>query len=106
MQKKYYLILSSYYVDDEIRAKASTYYGSKDYECVYDNPDNVNVIKKSLENETVTDSNAELLLIGTTIIGMSLCDSIYVAKDWEQSDYCKVCHALAFSHGLEIVYES
>lgn len=54
----------------------------------------------------VTSFNTMLMLIGVSAISMSACCSVYVASDWEKDDYLKACHALAFAHGLEIVYES
>ena len=102
---KYYFILSPNDMTEDLRVKAEAYYGSKDYKYIADHPECMNAIKTSL-GEHGLHCNAKLLLIGSATIAMSMSDSIYVAKNWEDDDYCKVCHALAFSYGLEIVYES
>lgn len=104
--KKSYFILSPDTVDDAIKEKALAYYGEKDYKLVTDNEELMNAVKAAIDCNHGITCNTDLLLIGASSMSMSLSSSVYVAKNWEDSDYCKVCHALAFSHGLEIVYES
>lgn len=105
--KKYYFVLSPYGKGDELFTKAKQYYGEKDYELVQKHPDFFKGLNETVRSpgENVT-CNTNLLLIGISAMAMSLSDSIYVSKNWEDDDYCKFCHALAFSHGLDIVYES
>lgn len=105
MSKKYYFVLTPYENEDELISKAANYYGSKDYAPASDNPDFVDAMKKTLTDPN-TSFNVNLMLIGISAMAMSFCDSVYVSKDWEKDDCCKFCHALAFSHGLDIVYES
>lgn len=81
----------------ELRENASNYYGSREYEEIK----NVWETKPNIQ----ADFNAALMLIGATMMAIAQCDSIYVAKGWEDDNYCKACHALAFSHGVDIVYE-
>lgn len=104
--KKSYFILSPDAVDDTIKKKAMAYYGEKDYKLVTDNEEFITSVKAVINCNHGRTCNTDLLLIGASSMSMALSNSIYVAKNWEDSDYCKVCHALAFSHGLEIVYES
>lgn len=107
MLKKYYFVLSPSENLDELLEKASNYYGSKDYTFIGNDAMYYDAIKKVTAPDSVnTNTNINLLFIGTMLIAMSFCDTVYVAKDWESDDICKICHALAFSHGLEIVYES
>lgn len=108
MTKKRYFILTpgcSPERKEELINKASSYYGEKDYEPTSGNSDLCKLLKENLKELGNADCNADLLLTGMTIIGMSKSDSIYVAKDWEKEDLCKFAHMLAFSHGLDIVYE-
>lgn len=105
MFKKRYFILTSSDREDEILSKAANYYGSKEYEIVTETPEFMEIIKNVVKDSNQS-FNISLMIIGVTTVAMSLCDSVYVAKDWEQDDHCKFCHALAFSHGLDMVYES
>lgn len=108
MQKKRYFILapaSSPDRTDELKKKASSYYGSKDYEETTGNTDLKNLLKDILKELSNADCNADLLLLGITSIAISKSDSIYVSKDWEEEGTCKFAHMLAFTHGIDIVYE-
>lgn len=108
MQKKRYFILSPACTlerTEELKRKASAYYGSKDYEPVSGNTDLKNLLKDILGDLANADCNASLLLLGMTAITMSKSDGIYVSKDWEEEDVCKFAHMLAFTHGIDIVYE-
>lgn len=106
MTKKFYFVIAPIDAEHaELNAKAATYFGLKDYDCIQNDQKSFDVFKDFLNNREGF-FNANLMLIGVSGISMSLCDSVYVSKDWESDDYCKVCHALAFSHGLEIVYET
>lgn len=108
MSKKQYFILSPGTDSEriaELKSKALGYYGSKDYELSTNSADVRQLCSKSLEELAGGDANASMLLTGLTIMAMSKCDSIYVASGWDRDDVCKVCHMLAFSHGLELVYE-
>lgn len=107
MDKKRYFILSPSYNDDvrmkDLQGKALNYYARKDYEHVMIDP----IFHEKVRN-IVTDrenQNASLLLIGITAMALAQCDSLYVSRDWEKDDHCKFIHLLAFSHGLDIVYE-
>lgn len=105
--KSYYFILSPKEVSDALKEKAANYYGTKNYEYIAESSEFMNTIRDQIENTpTSLDINLDLLLIGVSAIAMAKSDSVYVSKDWENDDYCKICHAMAFSHGLEIVYES
>lgn len=108
MNKKRYFILSpacSPERTNELKEKAATYYGSKDYEETSGNSDLQKLLEDILKEIANADCNANLLLLGMTSIVMSKSDSVFVAKDWEEDDYCKFSHMLAFSHGIDIVYE-
>lgn len=108
MIKKQYFILSpasSVERIEEVKEKAKSYYGSKDYEETFDNVDLRKLLADILKELVNADCNGDLLLTGMSVIAMSKSDSVYVAKDWEQDDVCKVCHMLAFSHGIDLVYE-
>lgn len=104
-EKKHYFILSPTDRGDDILDKAATYYGEKDYEIVDGYAGLVKATHEMIKNPDAS-FNVFLMLVGISSVAMSYSDSIYVAKDWEESDYCKLCHALAFSNGLDIVYES
>lgn len=109
MTKKRYFILTPGCSPErkaELESKASAYYGTKDYEPTAGNSDLSELLKDILKELANADCNADLLLTGMTVIAMSKSDSVYVAKDWEQEDICKVAHMLAFTHGIDIVYES
>ena len=112
MAKKCYFILSPKYDDDkrmmELQNKAASYYGLKDYEDSLSGS-TLNGLMKLISDNYFKESNeynASLLFIGLSSIMIAKSDSIYVAKDWADDDYCKICHSLAFSHGVDIVYES
>lgn len=108
MTKKRYFILTpgcSPERKEELIKKASLYYGEKDYEPTSGNSDLGELFKNVLNELANADCNADLILIGMTALAMAKSDSIYVAKDWEKEDICKVAHMLAFTHGLDIVYE-
>lgn len=105
MDRKYYFVLSPYDYSIEVSDKAEKYYGTKDYAKVDEHPKFLDTIKQLINNPNA-EFNVALMLIGVTAISMALSDSVYVSKNWEDDDVCKICHALAFSHGLDIVYES
>lgn len=109
MSKKYYFILSPNNLSNdrllELKEKAINCYGSKDYQNFTDVPDYLESLKKTISDPN-KEINGALFLIATAILAICQCDSVYVAKEWEDDDYCKVCHALAFSHGVDLVYES
>lgn len=108
MNKKQYFILTSACSPErqkELKEKAAAYYGSKDYEETSDNTDLQNLLKDILKDLANADCNASLLLTGMSLIVLSKSDSIYVSKDWEQDNVCKFAHMMAFTHGLDIVYE-
>lgn len=107
MSKKHYFILSSAQDTDrmsELREKAKEYYGAKEYSDVLQNSEYLKNARKTIPQEDCK-VNASLLLLSVSLFAMSLCDSIYVSNKWENDHYCQVCHMLAFSHGLDIVYE-
>lgn len=104
--KKYYFILSpDYNAENRLIAKAAEYYGSKDYENIDADTEFWNLLGKIVD-ATKGRSNGSMFLIGAATLAMARCNSVYVSKNWEDDDYCKFCHALAFAHGREIVYES
>lgn len=106
MLKKCYFVIAPINADQsELNAKAASYFGSKDYDCIQNDQKTFDAIKAFLDDREGS-FNANLMLIGVSGISMALCDSVYISKDWERDEYCKICHALAFSHGLEIVYET
>lgn len=108
MNKKRYFILTpgcSPERQKELKEKAAAYYGTKDYEETSGNTDLQDLLKSILKELVNADCNADLLLTGMTLIVMSKSDSVYVSKDWEQEDVCKFAHMLAFTHGIDIVYE-
>lgn len=106
MNKKHYFILSPTHSDarmEELQDKAMMHYGQKDYEQVMTDPVFREKVQK-LSSEGV-NQNASLLLIGITALALAQCESVFVARDWEKDDHCKFLHMLAFSHGVDIVYE-
>lgn len=108
MPKKSYFILSpasSLGRTEELRTKAAAYYGSKDYEPVSERNDLKELSQRIIKELANVDCNASLLLTGLTAVAMSKCNSVYVSNDWSSDDLCKFCHMLAFSHGLDLVYE-
>lgn len=109
MAKKRYFILSPSYSNDselnDLRKKAGSYYGKDSYEELVADPLVHDAIRKSIPNGS-NMYNASLLLIGIMLMAIAQSDSVYVAKDWESDDACKICHAIAFSHGVDMIYES
>lgn len=108
MEKKRYFILSPVSGSErttELKTKALAYYGSKDYDLSTNTEDVRELCSKNLKELVNADANASMLLIGLTLMAMSKCDSVYIADGWDQDDVCKFCHMVAFSHGLELVYE-
>lgn len=107
---KYYFVLSPSASSErslELKEKSKMFYGSKEYIEMTESFQCTESLKNTLPNpDEYGLFNISLMLIGVTIIAISQCDSIYVANGWEDDNYCKVCHALAFSHGVDIVYES
>lgn len=107
MNKKRYFILSPTYFDDgrmkDLQEKAKDHYGHEDYEMVMEDPVFHDKVRKMTSERN--DQNASLLLIGITAMALAQCESVFVASDWEKDDHCKFLHMLAFSHGLEIIYE-
>lgn len=110
MPKKRYFVLNPAKDETELSRKAASYYGNKDYEEITNDPKMWELVKSIVgdpdKEQSKLNANAHMLTIGCSLIAMSMSDSVYICKDWENYDYCKVCHAIAFSHGLEIVYES
>ena len=108
MAKKRYFILSPSYDDTErmktLREKASAYYGPKDYDEALTDPELYDKVRKATSDSEI--QNASLLLIGITAMALAYSDSVFVANDWEEDDHCKFLHMLAFTHGIDIVYES
>lgn len=108
MSKKRYFILSPACTPDrtkELKEKASAYYGPNDGEEASGDSDSKKLLEDILKEVSNADCNANLFLLGMTLIAMSKSNSIYVSKDWEQEDLCKFAHMLAFTHGIDIVYE-
>lgn len=105
MSKKRYFVLSPTSSYDNTKVKAANYYGSKDYENFFDDTSDFFDFMKEMVPYKESVANAKLLAIGVEVAAMAQCDSVYVSKDWESDDICKFCHALAFSHGLDIIYE-
>lgn len=109
MPKKRYFILSASYSNnsemEDLCKKAARYYGSTNYEEIATDPIFSDVVRKAIPNGK-NEYNASLLLIGTIIMAIAQSDSVYVAKDWEEDDVCKMCHMIAFSHGVDLIYES
>lgn len=107
MNKKRYFILSPSYNDEtrieELETKAMGYYGLKEYEQIMTDPIFLENIRNAVGNRE--NQNASLLLIGISTLAIAQCDSLYMAKDWEADDRCKFLHMLAFTHGIDIVYE-
>lgn len=107
MSKKRYFILSPDYSDadrmKELQEKAMFHYGQKEYEQIMTDPGFQEEVHKITFERT--GQNASLLLIGITALALAQCESLFVARDWEKDDHCKFLHMLAFSHGLDIVYE-
>lgn len=107
MNKKRYFILSPTYDDDarmrELMEKAMKHYGQKDYEQVMTDLAFHENVRNMISDRS--GQNVSLLLIGITAMALAQCESVFVASDWEKDDHCKFLHMLAFSHGLEIVYE-
>lgn len=109
--KKLYFIVGPSNRTKELADKATEYYGTKDYDNIVNSKVFSKILSEAFDSE-FDNSNASksfnvmLMLIGVSSMSMSMCDSVYMSKDWENDDYCKTCHALAFAQGLEIVYES
>lgn len=106
-EKRYFILTKELYDSDrykELRKKACQYYGEK-----YSNILETDTLKDVLIEPSPniqSSCNGSLFLTGSIIITMSLCDSIFIDKDWESDDVCKICHMLAFSHGVDLIYES
>ena len=109
MAKKRYFILSPSYSNDselnDLRKKVASYYGKDNYEELLTDPLVHDAIRKSIPNGS-NEYNASLLLVGTLLMVIAQSDSVYVAKGWETDDVCKICHAIAFSYGVDMIYES
>lgn len=109
MSKKKFFILGPH-VDkpdaaEQLKEKAMAYYGSKDHEQVEVTPELSEAFNKMAEAYSEKKCNLDLLMTGISVVGLSEADSVYVLKGWEEDDRCKLCHMLAFSHGLDLVYE-
>lgn len=46
-----------------------------------------------------------LYFLAKSLESMSLCDTVYFCKGWENARGCKFEHAIAGAYGLNIVYE-
>lgn len=107
-RRKYFILSPSYSNDsvmEELRKKAVDYYGSENYQETMSDPLFYNIVKNNIFNGK-NEGNASLLLIGIILMAMAQSDSVYVAKNWEEDDVCKICHMIAFAHGVDLIYES
>lgn len=100
--KHYFILYPSKAVGrvSELQDKAKAHYGTKEYEECIGSFDNLPISRRDLP------FNASLMLIGASLVAIAQCDSVYMAEGWIEDSTCKACHALAFSHGVDIVYES
>lgn len=108
MNKKRYFILSPMSEDntrmEALRNSAASYYGQKDYELATIDKDFCDRVFEMMAD--CDEQNASLFLIGIAALVLARCDSVFMAKGWNDDDHCKFIHMLAFSHGIDIVYES
>ena len=49
--------------------------------------------------------NHPLCYLSKSLIKMSLCNTVYFAKGWENARGCKIEHEVALQYGLDIIYE-
>lgn len=49
--------------------------------------------------------NIPLYFIAKSLENMSLCDTAYFCKGWENTRGCKIEHDVAVAYGLNIIYE-
>lgn len=106
MNKKYYTIISSKKVTDELREKVANYYGEKEYADISDNPEFRKFMDSLRDNIVPGMCKAQLVNIGIASIMMSYADSAYFTSEWNDDDVCRLCHAMAFAYGLDVAYES
>lgn len=109
MSNKRYFILTKALIDSdrykELQKKAQQYYG-KEYSNIVENEFDLKYILTGIDSDIKREFNISLYVTGCELIAISLCDSIFIDKDWESDDVCKICHMLAFSHGVDLIYES
>lgn len=103
--KKNYFVITADDQKERLFEKAAAYFGTADWQPVTDRADLMEAIKNAV---TTTGDlfNAELMLVGIAALAMSFCQCVYISKDWDSDNYCRFCQTLAFSYGLEIVYDS
>ena len=46
-----------------------------------------------------------LCFMAKSLESMSLCDTVYFCKGWENARGCRIEHQAAVAYGLEIIYE-
>lgn len=49
--------------------------------------------------------NIPLCFLAKSLESMSLCDTVYFCRGWEQTRGCRVEHDAAVAYGLKIIYE-
>lgn len=71
------------------------------------------VIKEFDTDSIIADSSLDdgivhqdLLFIGMACGRMSMCDAAYFMEGWEESNLCKMQHAIAMLGGLQLIYEN
>jgi hypothetical protein len=68
------------------------------YDCTVINPAYINSM---LPNDT---THAEYMR--TSIAMLSMCDTIYMMRGWENSKGCKIEYAYAKKNGIKVIYEN
>ena len=87
----------------ETRERAISFLHSKGYE----------VVNTLFTDEWYSDEqmqargvcNIPLCFLAKSLENMSLCNTVYLCKGWEQTRGCQIEHDVAAAYGLKILYE-
>lgn len=87
----------------ETRDKAKLYLEENGYEVVNTLFSDEWVEKQKMEEKGV--SHIPVYFLSKSIEKMSTCDTVYLCKGWETARGCVIEEAVAYSYGLNIIYE-
>lgn len=65
----------------------------------------VNTYFDKYDDSVIEGLNKPLYCLSQSLLRMSVCDTVYFCKGWENARGCKIEHEVARAYGLETIYE-
>ena len=87
----------------ETRNRAVEYLTANGYEVVNTLFTDERYSKEAMEGRGVRQ--IPVCFLAKSLENMSLCDTVFFVKGWEDARGCKIEHEVAKQYGLEIIYE-